>query len=299
MPFKITIASGKGGTGKTTFSVNLFRYLSERMPGKVHLVDCDVEEPNDHIFFPDAYFESGIQVFQMIPEIDGAKCTYCRKCVDFCEFNALVVIPTAHYAAVNSSLCHSCGACIVACKENAIIEKQQEIGQIRKGNLPSGDKVSEGRLKIGSAMQTMMIRELKKVVAEEDAVAIYDAPPGTSCPVVTAVADADFIILVTEPTPFGFYDLKLSITLAKNLQKPFGVVINKSDLGTRELYNYLIREEINLIGEIPFSRQYAGLYANGELFNGIPENICSAYSEILKKLHEMIVRYEGNNHPER
>ncbi|MBN1132039.1 MAG: ATP-binding protein [Bacteroidales bacterium] len=299
MPFKIAIASGKGGTGKTTFAVNLFRYLSQSMPGKVQLVDCDVEEPNDHIFFPEAQFEKLEKVYRLVPEIDQSKCTYCRKCVEYCEFNAIVVIPTVRFAEVNSSLCHSCGACIVACEDDAINEKPEEIGTIRRGFLPSGGRISGGTLKIGSSMQTMMIRELKKAVSGEAPITIFDAPPGTSCPVVAAIADADLIILVSEPTPFGMYDLKLSIDLLRELRKPFGVLINKSGLGTDELHNYLLNQGIELIGSIPFSRAYAGMYASGNLFNDIPEEVAFAFSEILHKLHDRILQHEGDHHSER
>ena len=269
------------------------------MPGTVHLVDCDVEEPNDHIFFPELRLEKEYPVYQMVPEIDRTKCTYCRKCVDYCEFNALVIIPSVRFAEVNTSLCHSCGACITACEYDAFTEKHKEIGSIRQGLLQSGGKLSEGSLKIGSSMQTMMIRELKKVISDEKGIVIFDAPPGTSCPVVTTIADADFIILVSEPTPFGLYDLKLSVDLLKDLKKPFGVVINKSNLGTDDLHSYLMKEGIEQIGSIPFSRPYARLYATGRLFDDIPEEISAAYKEILEKLNERILQHEGNHDSQR
>jgi MinD superfamily P-loop ATPase len=288
MPFKIAVASGKGGTGKTTVSVNLFHHIVGRMAEHVQLIDCDVEEPNVHVFFPKAQYDTGSPVFQMIPSIDPARCTYCRKCVEYCEFNAIVVIPPVQFAEVNKSLCHSCGACIVACEANAIRETLQEIGTIRHSHLQSGGYLTEGRLRIGSAMQTMVIRKTKETLSGQAEVVIFDAPPGTSCPVVATVADADYIVLVTEPTPFGLHDLKLTLELLKKIDRPFGVIINKSDLGNDQVKTFLKHESIELLGEIPFSREYAGVYASGTLFEKVPEEIATAYSEILRKLRNKI-----------
>ncbi|NOR65194.1 MAG: P-loop NTPase, partial [Candidatus Scalindua sp.] len=156
--------------------------------------------------------------------------------------------------------------------------------------------ISEGRLKIGSAMQTLLIKQVKQQVLDDMDVIIFDAPPGTSCPVVETVADADYIILVTEPTPFGLYDLKLTVELVRDLGKPFGVIINKAGLGDHKVHEYLAEEQIETLAEIPFSREYASQYAKGEIFENIPEEIIAQYKAIIQKLLVKGTSYEGYNH---
>ncbi len=296
MPFKIAIASGKGGTGKTTVAVHLYWYLANKYSPNIKLVDCDVEEPNDIIFFPEAEINEEKAVFQDIPEIVLSQCSFCKKCAEYCEFNAIVVLPPAHFAEVNNSLCHSCGACLEACNDNAIIEKKEPVGSINYYRINRGNGIKEGILKIGSVMQTMMIRELKKSVSNKNEIIIFDAPPGTSCPVVETVADADYVILVTEPTPFGLYDLQLSVDLLNDMKKPFGVIINKAGLGDDQVYNYLRDEGITLLGEIPFSREYAVKYAKGELLDDIPDIIDEHLRIIAGELENRLIQYEGNNY---
>ncbi|MBN1952794.1 MAG: ATP-binding protein [Bacteroidales bacterium] len=282
---KIAIASGKGGTGKTTLSVSLYQQLKDRFEGKIQLVDCDVEEPNDLLFFSSAKLISSRPVYQLIPEIDTGKCNFCRKCADYCEFNAIVVIPPAGFAEVNSSLCHSCGACLIACDQGAITEHPVSIGDISTYQSEAGDNLAEGKLKIGSAMQTMLIKELKKEDTAGLDMVIYDAPPGTSCPVVATVSDADYVVLVTEPTLFGLHDFKLMVELMRELKIPFGTVVNKAGLGDEEVYNYIRKEKIELLGKIPFNRDFASKYAKANLFSDIPGNIL----ENLKKVADRIV----------
>jgi MinD superfamily P-loop ATPase len=284
MSFRIAIASGKGGTGKTSISVSLFHLFEDKFQGHIRLIDCDVEEPNDAIFFPEAKELNHRVVNQLIPTIDLNRCTYCRKCVEYCEFNAIVVIPPVPFAEVNNSLCHSCGACLEACKFDAFTEIQHPIGHIHESHTANGNKLSEGRLKIGSAMQTLLIRELKRQNNEngqEQSLHIYDAPPGTSCPVVETVSDSDYIILVTEPTPFGLYDLKLSIDMIREVKLPFGIIINKAGLGNKEVYDFIAEQNIELLGEIPFNREYASMYAKGEILKNIPEKIEKEYQKII------------------
>jgi MinD superfamily P-loop ATPase len=284
MPLKIAIASGKGGTGKTTIAVNLYYFIHELWSKNIQLIDCDVEEPDDAIFFPGAVKETEKDVIQFIPWIDTDKCTFCRQCVEYCEFNAIVIIPPVKFAEVDGSLCHSCGACLVACQYNAFTEEPVSIGKISRYLTGTGNGLMEGRLKIGSTMQTMVIRKLKKELANGNEIIIFDAPPGTSCPVVNTVADADYIILVTEPTPFGLYDLKLTVEMLKTMDKPHGVIVNKAGLGNKEIYQYLRKENIELLGEIPYNKEYAVKYAAGELLNNIPEEYKEYYSEIIGKL---------------
>jgi len=283
---KIAVASGKGGTGKTTVSVNLFHLMSSYSDKKVQLIDCDVEEPNDALFFVNPEPVAQKDAFQLIPEIDTEKCIFCKKCSDWCEFNAITIVPNLSFAEVNESLCHSCGACTLACPEEAITEKEKSLGKITRYRVGEEQFLTEGRLKVGSSMQTTLIKKLKNSIHHNGTITIYDAPPGTSCPVVETVADADFIVLVTEPTPFGLHDLKITVELLEELRKPYGVIINKAGLGDRRVYNFLEEKKIELLGEIPFNRKYAESYSNGELLKNIPQNMLEVYRNIADKIIE-------------
>jgi len=283
---KIAIASGKGGTGKTTVAVNLYRALNHEHAKQALLVDCDVEEPNDMLFFNEFQQTEAIPIFQEIPSIDISRCTFCRLCAEYCEFNAIVVIPPAGFAEINPSLCHSCGACEVACKSEAIWVRDVPVGTRKSYQDEKGNEIIEGRLHIGSAMQTLVIRSVKNSLPEASRVCILDAPPGTSCPVVETVGDADYILLVTEPTPFGMHDLQMMVELVREMGIPFGVVINKSQLGDRELYHYLEKEQIEIIAEIPFNKAYASQYARADLFGDIPEEIKKSHQRIVHRLSE-------------
>lgn len=280
----IAVASGKGGTGKTFVSTMLFSALSGQFNHQAELVDCDVEEPNDLLFFPGMEKITSVEISKEVPVIDLNQCTFCRKCVEYCEFNAIVVLPSAGFAQVNRDLCHSCGACMVACDDNAISETGEPIGMVNTFQNGNGARLTEGRLKIGSSMQTMLIRKLKTHLAEESLLRIYDAPPGTSCPVVETIAGADFVVLVAEPTPFGLHDLKLMIHLLKGIGQSHGVIINKAGTGDRQIYKYLEEEEIILLGEIPFSRAYAEAYARGELLTAGNNPINLQLSDISDKI---------------
>lgn len=285
---KIAIASGKGGTGKTTVAVNLYYILSEKLNNKVQLVDCDVEEPNDLLFFKNARLLAKNREHLLVPEIDTDKCNFCKKCSEWCEFNAITIVKALSFAEVNKDLCHSCGACTVACNFNAITEYPQPLGTISEYDPGFGAGVIEGRLKIGSAMQTSLIKKVKNYTQMTNKLVIYDAPPGTSCPVVETVSDADYIVLVTEPTPFGLYDLQLTVDLINKLQIPFGVIVNKAGLGNDETYKYLKQSNIDLLGNIPFSKDYASIYAKGELIDKLSEKTITNYKNIVDKLLSFI-----------
>ncbi len=288
MSFKIAIASGKGGTGKTSVSVCLQHFIKKQITDKIQLVDCDVEEPNDLLFFPNAKKKKAHKLTQLVPVINKSKCTFCKKCADYCEFNAISIIPSVSLAQVNSGLCHSCGACLVACEQDAIRETELPIGKINFYQEEGRINLIEGELVIGSAMQTMVIKELKKHADNTSKITLYDAPPGTSCPVVETISDVDFIILVSEPTPFGLHDLKLTVELIKELNKPFSVIINKVGIGNRDIYDYLKREQIEILGEIPFTQNFAAQYAKGDLLNRIPQDITQEFEKITERLKKKI-----------
>jgi len=289
MSFKIAIASGKGGTGKTSVSVCLQHFIKKQITDKIQLVDCDVEEPNDLLFFPNAKKEKAHKLTQLVPVINKSKCTFCKKCADYCEFNAISIIPSVSLAQINSSLCHSCGACLVACEQDAIRETELPIGKINFYQEEGRINLIEGELMIGSAMQTLVIKELKKHVDKANQIILYDAPPGTSCPVVETISDMDFIILVSEPTPFGLHDLKLMIELLKEIHKPFSVIINKVGLGNKDIYDYLRLEQIEILGEIPFTQNFASQYAKGELLNSIPTAISEEFEKITERLKKIYI----------
>jgi len=259
----ISIASGKGGTGKTTVAVNLALSLSN-----VQLLDCDVEEPNSHIFLKPEITDVK-SACTLMPKIDNDLCDYCGKCASACEYNAIVVLPTQ--VMVFPELCHGCGLCSMVCPRDAISEETREIGVVKKGR--SGDNIElvYGLLHIGEIMAAPLIDHVKEEIDPEKTV-IVDAPPGTACPVIAAISGSDYCILVTEPTPFGLYDLKLIVEVLKVLKIPSGVVINKAGIGDREVYDYCKEEAIPILLEIPYDKKIAEYYSEGMPFvNAIPE----------------------------
>lgn len=252
----ISVASGKGGTGKTTIATNLAISLGS----DVQLLDCDVEEPNSHLFI-NPNFENDEIVTTAVPEVDEKKCNLCGKCGEICQFKAIILIGETILAF--HELCHSCGGCVEVCPEDAISEKGRELGVIRRGSR-NGLEFINGTLRIGEAMSPPLIRKVRSY-AREDGVTIIDAPPGTSCPVIASMKDADFILLVTEPTPFGLHDLKLAVGAVKILGIPCGLVINRSDIGDDKVKVYAEQESLPILMEIPFDRQIAEAYSRGEL----------------------------------
>lgn len=283
---QIAVASGKGGTGKTTVAVTLYHFLSTYLKKNVHLVDCDVEEPNDSLFLSPLTLTEQKTVHQYIPEIDTSVCTFCNKCAEWCAFNAITIVKSREFAEVDATLCHSCGACLVACPENAITEKPHPLGTISRYTTANGKPFTEGRLEVGSAMQTMLIKKLKSEVNSEGDIQLLDAPPGTSCPVVETISDADYVILVTEPTPFGLHDMKIMVELLTELKKPFGVVVNKAGLGSQDIYTFLKEHRIDLLGEIPFSKKFAAKYAAGNIVQAFPEELAETYRKLMKTLEQ-------------
>ena len=279
---KIAITSGKGGTGKTTVSTGLFHILTKYMKYNVQLLDCDVEEPDCHIFIK-ASETARFPVNISVPVIDPEKCTFCGKCKNACAFNAIVMLPPVNFIEVNESLCHGCGACTYVCPENAISEKNVETGEIAHFDYYAKDEFIEGRLKIGKALQTPVIRETIKH-AKEKGIILFDSPPGTSCPVVATVSKADFVVMVTEPTPFGLHDLKLMVETVRQLGKKHGIIVNKSGLDYKPLYDYIQQNNIPLIGEIPFRKELAGAYSKGEIIAENSDEITTIFTGILKNI---------------
>ena len=259
----ISIASGKGGTGKTTVATNLALALGER----VELLDCDVEEPNAHLFLK-PQIERTERVDTPIPLVDEAKCTFCRKCAEICRFNAIAVV--GRQVLVFPELCHSCGGCMAVCPEGAITEIGRELGTVNSGHR-GAISFKNGRLRVGEAMSPPLI---KKVRAARDPgrITLIDAPPGTSCPVIAAMNGADFILMVTEPTPFGLHDLKLAVEAVKLLGIPCGLVVNRADVGDDKVFAYAREEELPILLTIPFDRRIAEAYSRGEtMVEALPE----------------------------
>ena len=274
----ISIASGKGGTGKTTIATNLALSL-----GKVQVIDCDVEEPNANIFF-NAEIKEREDVTVEIPEIDKEKCNYCGKCSEFCAYNALAVVPSD--VLVFPELCHSCGGCEIVCPQNAINWKRKPVGKIEHG-VTNGVDFYHGLLNVGEIQAVPVIKALKKKIDKEGNV-IIDAPPGTSCPVIESINGSDYCILVTEPTPFGLHDLKLAIAVVRHLYIPFGVIINRDGVGDKKVEMYCQTEKIPILMKIPHSEEIANLYSMGIPFvKKLPE-WHEKFTELFRRIQEEV-----------
>lgn len=262
----VAVASGKGGTGKTTVATNLAKVCAAAGRPTQYL-DCDVEEPNGHIFLK-PQIDRRIEVTVEVPEVDAAKCTGCGRCGEICQYSAIVCIGEKVLAF--EQLCHSCGGCSLVCPAGAITQKPLRIGQIETGRTGPLDFVS-GRLEIGHVRTPSLIRSVKSHI-QPDAVAIVDVPPGTSCPVVAALRGVDFVLLVTEPTPFGLNDLKLAIALVREMKLPFAVAINRDGIGNEATQTYCEVEGVEIAARIPDDRRIAQAYSSGQMIvDALPE----------------------------
>jgi len=291
----ISIASGKGGTGKTTLAVNLAYYLSkirqDNFSNIVSLLDCDVEEPNDHLFInPEKTQEADVMVLR--PEWISEKCTACGKCVENCHYNAMALVKNK--ILIFNELCHSCGVCKTVCPENAIKEVPHSIGKIISAvdeNIPF--KFAYGILSIGETLAPKIVKELK-AHANKNNINIIDSSPGTGCPVVESLNDADVSVLVTEPTPFGLHDLKLAVKLSLQMKVPTGIVINRSDGEDKIIEDFANKSGVPIIGRIPFDRKYAEAYSRGEV---LVEKF-DEFSGFCMEIFEKIIKLKNSDLPE-
>lgn len=280
---QIAIASGKGGTGKTTIATNLACYIA-RSGEDVQYIDCDVEEPNGHIFLKPEISETQAAVIDT-PQVDAERCDGCGKCSQLCQYSAIICLKET--VMTFEQLCHSCGGCMLVCPTGAITAKQRPIGFVDLGAAGSV-KFAQGRLNIGDIHTPGLIKHVKQHVAKQGYV-IIDAPPGTSCPVIEAVKGADFVLLVTEPTPFGLNDLRLAVGMVRELKLPFAVAINRSDLGDDQVRRYCDQENIEIVLEIPDDRRIAEVYSVGDMvIEALP-----GYQEKFADLCERLKMTEG------
>ncbi len=259
---KIAIASGKGGTGKSTIALNLAYILTQE--DNITLLDCDVEEPNCYLFLKPEFADNK-KVYRNIPEFSNEKCTGCGKCVQLCQFNCLALVKNKIICF--PELCHDCGGCKLICPTNAVTESKQEVGAVEYAQINNLNFV-HGKLRISEAMSPPLIKEVKNYANnfKNAKLQIIDCPPGTSCPVIAATEDADYALMVTEPTPFGLNDLKLAVDMVKELNIPFSIVINRS---TKEndhiIETYAKQNNIKIAAKIPDSMKAAQVYSKGEL----------------------------------
>jgi MinD superfamily P-loop ATPase len=278
---KLAVASGKGGTGKTTVATNLALSLEN-----ILLLDCDVEEPDSQIFLK-MNLKKCEDVCIPVPKIDENKCNFCGKCSDFCQYNAIAVVPDK--ILVFPELCHGCGGCSLVCPEDAISEEPRVIGVI-EGGKSNNLEFFQGLLNIGEPMATPLVATVKKKI-NKNKTAIIDCPPGTSCPVIESIKDADFCVLVTEPTPFGLYDLKLAVGMVQALNVPFGVLINQDGVGNDEVAKFCKENKIPILMKIPHDRNIAHLYSKGIAFvKDMPE-----WKDEFQTLFQNIKEFVENN----
>ncbi len=273
---KIAVASGKGGTGKTLISTNLARVALEQ--GSVALFDLDVEEPNAHLFFSEVEQKSE-PVEKMIPVVDDSICELSGVCSKVCEYHAIITL--ANQVMVFPELCHSCYGCLEMCPSKAISEGKKQIGMIKHGAKDHLQLIS-GLLKVGESATTALIRDVKKFSIQKSDLQIYDAPPGTSCPVIETVKDLDYVILVGEPTPFGLHDLNLLVQVLQEIGQPFGVVVNKAVTGNDRIEQYCAQKGLEILARIPLRSDIAGAYAKGQLVSEVLPDVKQIFQELLE-----------------
>ncbi len=279
----ISVASGKGGTGKTTVATNMASAIAETAEGGVQLLDCDVEAPNAHLFMhPET--DQTIDMNLQVPEVDMDKCSLCKKCMNICRFRAITVV--GEMVLTFPELCHSCGGCFEVCPEDAVMDAKRLLGNIETGKAGKIDFI-HGRLRVGEAMSPPLINAVRSYI-KPDMINIIDAPPGTSCPVVAATKNTDFVLMVTEPTPFGLHDLKLAVEAIRLLGIPHGLVINRADNGFAGVHSYARAQKINVMMEIPFSKEMARAYSKGVLIIDQMPEWKEKFSDLFEKIKTIV-----------
>ncbi len=278
---RIAVASGKGGTGKTTVAVSLA--VTAARLGSAVLLDCDVEAPNDHLFFSIDFEEQQLVELQ-VPVVDLDACNGCGKCAEVCRYNAIAVL--LEKPVVFPELCHSCGSCTLVCPENAISEQPRRIGKLDRGLIAPGFMLGQGLLDIGQAQAVPIISQLKAWMAEKNRVQILDSPPGASCPVVETIRDADYVVLVTEPTPFGLHDLRQAVEICQELGVNHGVIINRDGIGDGSVEKYCQERDLPVLLRIPLDEEIGrGIALGNQLMDIKPE-----YKESFSNLFQNIVQ---------
>ena len=277
----VAVASGKGGTGKTTIATSLARALVD-LDQEVSFLDCDVEAPNAHLFLQPE-FEHTKNVDLLIPQVDIERCTACGRCAEICQYHAIVVL--GQKTLVFPELCHGCGSCTLECPEKAISEIPEKLGVLEAGTTPNGIQFARGLLDVGEPMAVPVIHQLKKWQSTQNTgISIWDSPPGTSCPVVESIRGADYLLLVTEPTPFGLHDLKLAAQLATELDIPAGVIINRDGIGDNQVEAFCQEVDIPILMRIPLDREIGAGIAQGKALI----DIRPAYKSRFKALYSQI-----------
>jgi len=275
---KIAIASGKGGTGKTTVATNL-ALIASRQGHETTYIDCDVEEPNGHLFLGPSIQQTQIST-KRIPTVDQEQCIRCGKCAEICQYGAIASLPNK--TIVFPELCHACGGCQLVCRALAIRESRRPIGEIRHGEVGTL-RFIDGTLGIGEAMSPPLIAEVKEY-ASPTFITIIDSPPGTSCPVIESLRSVDFVLLVTEPTPFGLHDLKLAAEMIEAMNIPCGVAINRSNAEIGPTHDYCKTKQIDIFMEFPDDRAVAEAYSRGEMICDTVDGYRSRIEELLDRI---------------
>ena len=278
---QIAITSGKGGTGKTTVATNLVWTIAS-LGDKVLYVDCDVEEPNGHIFLKPR-IDTTRNATMDYPVVDEKTCISCGKCGEICQFKAIILL--GEKPLVFPEMCHACGGCMLVCPVDAITYKKREIGVIEIGR-SNGVGFVHGRLHVGQVMSPPLIRQVKDLIYEDEVV-VVDSPPGTSCPVIESIRGADYVLLVTEPTPFGLNDFKLAVKVVEKLDIPYGVFINRSDVGNQNMVKFCEKNRIPILSSLADDRRIAEAYSNGIIASEAFPEICKLFSVLYSKLKKV------------
>jgi MinD superfamily P-loop ATPase len=292
---RIAVASGKGGTGKTTVATSLALSLGL---AKTLFLDCDVEAPNAHLFLSPS-FEWQEEVGILIPQVDESHCTFCGRCAEVCQFHAIAVI--GQRTLVFPELCHGCGSCSLNCPEHAISERLEVMGVLQAGPTPAGIHFVRGVMNVGEPMAVPIIRQLKQWVMQGDGdhpiyedkasgweTVILDAPPGTSCPVVESVRGSDFVLLVTEPTPFGLHDLRLMLEVVRKLNIPAGVVINRDGIGNAEVDRFCVEVGLPVLMRIPLDREIGEGIAQGKPLVTVRPEYTAHFRELYRRIQDIV-----------